>query len=36
MAKTIKKDTIYAKGLEIGIYTEDFQNTPQEAPAVRT
>ena len=26
MAKTIKKDTIYAKGIEIGIYTEDFQN----------
>ena len=26
MAKTIKKDTINAKGIEIGIYTEDFQN----------
>ena len=26
MAKTIKKDTLYAKGIEIGIYTEDFQN----------
>ena len=26
MPKTIMKDTIYAKGIEIGIYTEDFQN----------
>lgn len=26
MPKTIKKDTIHAKGFEIGIYTEDFQN----------
>lgn len=24
--KTMKKDTIYAKGIEIGIYTKDFQN----------
>lgn len=24
--KTTKKDTIYAKGIEIGIYTKDFQN----------
>ena len=26
MAKTIKKDTIHAKGFEIGIYTEDYVN----------
>ena len=26
MAKSIKKETIHAKGFEIGIYTEDFQN----------
>lgn len=26
MAKSIKKETIHAKGFEIGIYTEDFKN----------
>jgi len=26
MSKSIKKETIHAKGFEIGIYTEDFQN----------
>ena len=26
MAKAIKKDTIHAKGIKIGIYTEDYQN----------
>lgn len=26
MAKTIKKDTIHANGIDIGIYTTDFQN----------
>ena len=26
MAKAVKKDTIHAKGLDIGIYTYDFKN----------
>lgn len=26
MAKTIKKETIHAKGIDIGIYTNDFEN----------
>ena len=26
MGKTIKKDTIHANGIDIGIYTTDFEN----------
>ena len=26
MGSTIKKETIHAKGVEIGIYTTDFEN----------
>jgi hypothetical protein len=26
MPKTIKKETIHAKGLDIGIYTSDYEN----------
>ena len=31
MAKTIKKETIHAKGIDIGIYTNDFENEVTEA-----
>ena len=26
MAEKIKKETLHAKGIDIGIYTEDYQN----------